>query len=464
MAYNQIKKEGKKILDTLRVATQYIEKHLDKELLSENVCNQVNYSLRQLDRIFISAFGVTVSKYIRKRRLTLAIQEIKAKKNSISYIANKYQYDTSVFSKAIRSEFGIRPKECISNIDGLELFEDEFVSSDMIAEITQALDSMKENGLLSYKFDKHKQKIKIKNIDFKWFYSYLNNIPLIPLPESLISALHNCGCSESITAAITYARYEYESVNYDIRKMRWDLSQWEMIVVEENPTIESLFSEVELFYDLDNPRKIFDTGILWYCPKHEILSKLLKVIGRESMNKRPLSFCIDKVEFMDFAEAATECGFVKFRGNTDHTDIEAEFNAKQFLQFVSQMGSEVSLHENRVKELKLLDSTKFLVALNNEIEASLNNGNSFYKSIEELKIRWYIVGNYYNLDNPLIENGYYKYRFDPFIHEILNSLVEIEDAGLERFPLIYQVNQKNDELQLTLADPFCTIYLQDNNG
>jgi AraC family transcriptional regulator len=56
--------------------------------------------------------GVTVAEYVRKRRLTLAAQELVTTKGKIIDIALKYGYDTpESFARAFRKVHGINPSE-----------------------------------------------------------------------------------------------------------------------------------------------------------------------------------------------------------------------------------------------------------------------------------------------------------------------------------------------------------------
>ncbi len=63
-------------------------------------------------RIFVFVSGVTISEYVRKRRLTLAGFDLKKGEDSIIDIAFKYGFHShSVFSRAFKEHHGITPSE-----------------------------------------------------------------------------------------------------------------------------------------------------------------------------------------------------------------------------------------------------------------------------------------------------------------------------------------------------------------
>jgi AraC family transcriptional regulator len=60
--------------------------------------------------------GVTVAEYVRKRRLTLAAQELQQGKKKVIDVAFRYGYQTpEFFSKAFIKFHGITPSEAIKS-------------------------------------------------------------------------------------------------------------------------------------------------------------------------------------------------------------------------------------------------------------------------------------------------------------------------------------------------------------
>jgi AraC family transcriptional regulator len=92
------------------MALEYIEGRLDGEFnVGEAACVACS-SLFHFQRMFHVLTGVTVADYVRRRRLTLAAQELASSRVKVIDVALKYGYDTpESFSKAFRKMQGISP-------------------------------------------------------------------------------------------------------------------------------------------------------------------------------------------------------------------------------------------------------------------------------------------------------------------------------------------------------------------
>jgi AraC family transcriptional regulator len=88
----------------------YIEEHLADEIDVNEAARIAFSSPFHFQRMFHMLTGVTVAEYVRKRRLTLAAQELVTTKEKIIDIALKYGYDTpESFARAFRKVHGINP-------------------------------------------------------------------------------------------------------------------------------------------------------------------------------------------------------------------------------------------------------------------------------------------------------------------------------------------------------------------
>lgn len=68
-------------------------------------------------RIFSYICGISISEYVRKRKLSIAGEEILQNKNSVIEIAMKYGYDShSAFTRAFKEQFGVPPTSLTNNI------------------------------------------------------------------------------------------------------------------------------------------------------------------------------------------------------------------------------------------------------------------------------------------------------------------------------------------------------------
>ncbi|MFF2448257.1 effector binding domain-containing protein [Neobacillus sp. NPDC058068] len=97
-------------VESLQRAIDYMEEHLLEPLSMERIAKQANVSIFHFQRTFSILTDITVADYIRRRRLTLAAQELSNTSSKVIDVALKYGYDTpEAFTKAFRRQHGITP-------------------------------------------------------------------------------------------------------------------------------------------------------------------------------------------------------------------------------------------------------------------------------------------------------------------------------------------------------------------
>lgn len=107
---NAIENENYKNLNSM---IKYIENNLENDIDMNKLAQIVGISLNSLQRIFTFITGITITEYIKKRRLSKAFEEIKSTNSKIINIAMKYQYNSTIaFDRAFKRNFGITPLEC----------------------------------------------------------------------------------------------------------------------------------------------------------------------------------------------------------------------------------------------------------------------------------------------------------------------------------------------------------------
>ncbi len=110
-------------LNSINSAIEYMEEHLCEDISVEAVASHVYSSYSNFSRIFYLITGVTLTEYIRNRRLSLAGRELLTTDAKVIDVALKYQYDTpESFSKAFSRFHGIAPSEAKRNGGVLEFF------------------------------------------------------------------------------------------------------------------------------------------------------------------------------------------------------------------------------------------------------------------------------------------------------------------------------------------------------
>lgn len=91
----------------------YIENSLDKEIDYKELAKIAYCSEFHFSRMFASVSGISLSEYIRRRRLTMAAFDLQKSSSRIIEIANKYGYESAdSFSRAFQKTHGLKPSEC----------------------------------------------------------------------------------------------------------------------------------------------------------------------------------------------------------------------------------------------------------------------------------------------------------------------------------------------------------------
>ena len=109
--------------ENLQKVINYIEDNLENEIDLKQLSKLIGMNDFILQRIFVFITDITLSEYIKKRRLSKAYEELKNTKNKIIDIAIKYQYQSATsFTRSFKNLFGITPKECRESYNNYKLF------------------------------------------------------------------------------------------------------------------------------------------------------------------------------------------------------------------------------------------------------------------------------------------------------------------------------------------------------
>ncbi len=100
------------MIDVLQETIDYMEKHLLEPISMDEIARKANVSPFHFQRLFSVLTDMSVGDYLRKRRLTLAAQELVSSNLKIIDIAFKYHYETpEAFTKAFRKQHGFTPSD-----------------------------------------------------------------------------------------------------------------------------------------------------------------------------------------------------------------------------------------------------------------------------------------------------------------------------------------------------------------
>lgn len=100
------------LLEGMNQAIGYIEAHLTEKIDYGQLSKISGCSQWYLQRLFISVTDVSISEYIRRRRLTLAAFDLQNTDISVLDAALKYGYQSAdAFSRAFKSLHGVTPSQ-----------------------------------------------------------------------------------------------------------------------------------------------------------------------------------------------------------------------------------------------------------------------------------------------------------------------------------------------------------------
>lgn len=110
-------------VESIQQAINYIEEHLLDDLTIEQIAKEANSSVFHFQRTFAILTDISIADYIRRRRLTLAAQELMNTDNKIIDLSYKYGYDTpEAFTKAFRKQHNITPSEARKKLGKLKSY------------------------------------------------------------------------------------------------------------------------------------------------------------------------------------------------------------------------------------------------------------------------------------------------------------------------------------------------------
>lgn len=111
------------LVESLQKAIDYMEEHLLEQPTIEMISKQASLSPYHFQRTFTILTDLTVGDYMRRRRLTLAAQELTSTDCKIIDLAYKYGYETpEAFTKAFRKQHGCTPSEARRGIGKLQSY------------------------------------------------------------------------------------------------------------------------------------------------------------------------------------------------------------------------------------------------------------------------------------------------------------------------------------------------------
>ncbi|MBD8501255.1 AraC family transcriptional regulator [Paenibacillus arenosi] len=110
-------------VESLQMAIEYMEDHLLDDISIEQIAKYAHSSPFHFQRTFSILTDMTVGDYLRRRRLTLAAQELATSNSKVIDIALKYGYETpEAFAKAFRKQHNLSPSNVRQHIGKLKSY------------------------------------------------------------------------------------------------------------------------------------------------------------------------------------------------------------------------------------------------------------------------------------------------------------------------------------------------------
>ena len=99
------------MIRSLQQAVEYMEEHLLEAITYQDVARHLHLSNYHFHKTFSLVTGMTVGEYLRKRRISLAGEELATSRKKVIDVALKYGYETpESFTKAFTRFHGITPR------------------------------------------------------------------------------------------------------------------------------------------------------------------------------------------------------------------------------------------------------------------------------------------------------------------------------------------------------------------
>lgn len=111
------------LIERMNLAVDYLEAHITEPINWSAVAKIAGCSAYNFQRMFSFAADISVTEYVRRRRLTLAALELKDPDAKVMDVALKYGYESPIsFARAFKAMHGINPGEAKKSGSALVAF------------------------------------------------------------------------------------------------------------------------------------------------------------------------------------------------------------------------------------------------------------------------------------------------------------------------------------------------------
>jgi len=126
-------------IEKMNMAINYIEEHITDKLNTEDIAKIAGCSTYHFQRMFACMTGVPLSEYIRRRRMSLAVADLKSAGMKIIDVALKYGYNSpTAFNRAFQSVHEIAPS--LVKLEGVSIKSYPPLSFQMVVKGVESLE------------------------------------------------------------------------------------------------------------------------------------------------------------------------------------------------------------------------------------------------------------------------------------------------------------------------------------
>lgn len=126
-------------IEKMNAAMDYIEQHITDTLNIEDIAKIAGCSTYHFQRMFAYMTSIPLSEYIRRRRMSLAVTDLKNNDMKIIDVALKYDYTSpTAFNRAFQSVHGIAPS--LAKLDGVAVKSYPPINFQMVIKGVESLD------------------------------------------------------------------------------------------------------------------------------------------------------------------------------------------------------------------------------------------------------------------------------------------------------------------------------------
>lgn len=161
---------------------------------------------------------------------------------------------------------------------------------------------------------------------------------------------------------------------------------------------------------------------------------------------------IEKEEFSELIEALNSLKIIEFFKRND--DMIVSFNTNKLIGIIHEIGIDIVISKKEFDKVDSKEAKGLLFLLN---KSRISGVSNIKIGIEEIVCKLFFIENFYNFFSPIIDGDSISISLDKELKIILDSLDEIQRVTKEKYTLDFLINDKDNIVELELAEPYIEI-------